>query len=335
MKILYIGNKLSKHGVNATTIETLGPLLEQSGMKVHYASSQKNKIFRLFDMLAKTITLGRKSNYILIDTYSTYNFWYAFAVSQLARTLSIKYIPILHGGELPQRLRSCPKLSKMIFSNAFVNVAPSGYLIDAFATQGYSNVIFIPNSIEIADYKFKKRSDLKPKLLWVRAFSRIYNPEMAVQVMSKLKLDFSAVELCMVGPEKDGSMQETKLLAAQLGLKVEFPGKLTKRSWITLSEDYDIFINTTHQDNTPVSVIEAMALGLPIISTNVGGLSFLLDNDKTAVLVNDNDINAMAEGIKTILRNQEFALNLSLNAKAVADGFDSEKVMKKWTEILN
>ena len=334
MKILYIGNKLSKHGNNATTIETLGPLLESAEMVVKYASSQKNKAIRLFDMLAKTLLFGRKSDYILIDTYSTYNFWYAFSISQLARLLKVNYIPILHGGELPARLRKNRKLSKMIFANSYINVAPSGYLVDAFSAAGYKNVIYIPNSITIAEYPFKERRNLQPKLLWVRAFSRIYNPEMAVQVLLKLKQDFPQTELCMVGPEKDGSMQETKMLAQQLNLKIDFPGKLTKSSWTKLSESYDIFINTTHQDNMPVSVIEAMALGLAIVSTNVGGIPFLLENQKTALLVDDNDIYAMTENIKILLRDKQYAQDLTLNAKTVADGFDSEKVQLQWIEIL-
>jgi len=78
----------------------------------------------------------------------------------------------------------------------------------------------------------------------------------------------------MVGPDKDSSLGEAKDLAKQLGVaeSVTFTGVLPKAQWHQLSEKFDIFINTTNIDNMPVSIIEAMALGLPIVSTNAGGL---------------------------------------------------------------
>ena len=80
----------------------------------------------------------------------------------------------------------------------------------------------------------------------------------------------------MVGPDKDGSLEKTKQYAKEKGVlhRVRFTGGLSKTEWIELSKDYNIFINTTNVDNTPVSVMEAMALGFPVISTNVGGVPF-------------------------------------------------------------
>ena len=109
----------------------------------------------------------------------------------------------------------------------------------------------------------------------------------------------------MVGPDKDGMKPNLKKIANLKNLNVEFAGKLSKKKWVKYSEQYDIFLNTTHYDNTPISVIEAMALGLPVISTNVGGIPFLLKDRQTALLVADNDIQAMSEAIKELIINDE------------------------------
>lgn len=332
--LLYIGNKLSSQGITATTIETLGPLLESAGFNVRYASEKKNKLLRLLDMMVQTIRYKSETDCVIIDTYSTYNFWYAFAVSQLARIFEIRYIPILHGGELPKRLQQNPVLCKMIFKHAYRNVAPSGYLLQAFSQAGFLNTIFIPNSIKLDDYQFKVRENYGPKLLWVRSFSKIYNPEMALHVLADLQKDFPHAQLCMIGPEKDGALKSSKNLAKQLKLDVKFTGKLPKIEWVKLSEAYDIFINTTHYDNTPVSVIEVMVLGLPVVSTNVGGLPFLLEDRKTALLVDDNDVAAMSNNIRILLSDKKYATDLAQNAYEVAKGFDSEKVKQQWVEIL-
>ena len=108
--ILYIGNALSRHGKNPTAIETLGTLLEQNGFAVTYSSSKINKVFRLLDMILTTGRNLKKVDYVLIDTYSTQNFWYAVLISQICRFAKLKYLPILHGGYLPERIAKNPKL---------------------------------------------------------------------------------------------------------------------------------------------------------------------------------------------------------------------------------
>ena len=333
--LLYIGNKLSQHGYTVTSIETLGAFFENEGYQLNYASSKKNKVLRFFDMLLKTWKFHKVTDFVIIDTYSTSNFWYALAVSQLCRLLKIKYIPILRGGDLPNRLKKNPKLCAMIFNNAFKNVAPSKYLMHYFELAKIKNLVYIPNTIELDNYPFKLRENLEPKLLWVRSFAKIYNPKMAIDVLAIVKKQFPDASLCMVGPEKDGSLAETKKYAAELGLEVAFPGRLSKKDWIALSENYDLFLNTTHFDNTPVSVMEALALGLPVITTNVGGIPFLLEHRKTAFLIADGNVKEMANAVIDLLENSHIAISLSQNSRELSKSFDWEQVKQSWNKILN
>lgn len=334
MKLLYLGNQLSKHGYNKTTIETLGLQLEQEGYEVYYASDKKSFLFRLLDMMWAVFVYRKQVSYVLIDTYSTRAFWYSFVCSQLARVFNIKYIPILHGGNLPNRLQKNPKLCQMVFANAYQNVAPSGYLRQAFQEAGFTNVIYIPNSIEIEKYSFKIRTEFTPKLLWVRAFATIYNPEMAVKVLFELQRKYPNASLTMVGPDKDGSLQTTKSFAEYIGITVRFTGKLSKEDWWQLASEHDIFINTTHFDNTPISVMEAMALGLPVVSTNVGGIPYLLTDKENALLVNDNDVVAMTTAICSLLDNQKKTKALALNSRNFIEQMDWNVVKEEWKQVL-
>ncbi|MCL9805091.1 glycosyltransferase family 4 protein [Flavobacterium amniphilum] len=332
--LLYIGNKLSGKGLNATTVETLGLALEGEGFGVFYASAKRNLLFRLFDMCWSVVRHRKQVSMVLIDTYSTSAFWYAFFVSQLCRLLRLTYIPILHGGNLPGRLDKNPYLSKLIFKNAYRNVAPSEYLQSVFVKFGFTNVCHIPNSIEISNYKFLERDFNSPKLLWVRAFSEIYNPKMAVDVFQSIKKKYPDAELCMVGPDKDGSLISTRSYAESLDLIVTFTGRLSKQEWVSLSEDFNIFINTTHFDNTPVSIMEAMALGLPVISTNVGGIPFLLESKETALLVQDNDAYAMEQAIELLMQDSSVRI-IASNARKKAELWDWKVVKNQWIEILS
>jgi glycosyltransferase involved in cell wall biosynthesis len=272
---------------------------------------------------------------VLIDTYSTQNFYYALLVSQLCRVLKLPYIPILHGGNLPYRLRHNLGLSQCIFKHAAYNIAPSLYLKDAFEANGYTNVRYIPNSIELSNYPFKQRDFETPKLLWVRSFASLYHPQLAVQVLKALRDQGVDAELCMVGPDSDGTLAEVQALAKRLHVKVTFTGKLTKPEWTALATDYNVFINTTNFDNTPVSVIEAMALGLPVVSTNVGGMPYLINHEVDGLLVPPMDVKAMVAAILHLFEDPSKREQLIMNARNKVEGFDWEVVKHQWGLSLN
>ncbi len=222
----------------------------------------------------------------------------------------------------------------MIFRNAFINIAPSSYLYEAFRKNGYTNLKYIPNTIELQLYTESLKKFDVPKLLWVRSFARIYNPLMAVKVFIRLRKKYPDAQLCMIGPKKDESYEKTVRFAKKNKVEVQFTGKLSKEEWIAVSKDYNVFINTTHFDNTPISVIEAMALGLPVVSTNVGGIPYLLQHETNALLTENNDVEDMAAQIERLFKEAKLAEVLAKNAKDTVQGFDWKVVKKQWIDLL-
>jgi len=332
IKVLYIGNNLVKKTKYNTSMEVLSRLLTKENISIIKSSNKTNKLFRILAMCFSVIK-NRKVAYLLIDTFSTSNFYFALATSQIARILKIKYIPILRGGNLPHRLDTSKDLSKLVFKNSYKNIAPSNYLKTEFEKRGYKTD-FIPNILEIENYQFKERNPLQPKILWVRAFKYLYNPMMAIEVLKIVKEKYSKVTLCMVGPQTDDSFIATKQLVKKYGLEqsVEFTGVLPKEEWHQKSKEFDVFINTTNFDNTPVSVMEAMALGLPVVSTNVGGMPYLLENNVDGILVDKENPQQMAAAIiKMVEENNPL---LAKNARKKAESFGWNVVREKWLAIL-
>ena len=332
--VLYVGNALSHSGKNITSIETLSIHLKED-YNIKIASIKPNRTLRLLDMMGLILKNTKNTDRVLIDTYSTLNFYYALVISQLCRAFKLHYIPILHGGNLESRLKKNPRLSKLIFKNAKCLVSPSKFLKSKFEIYGYTNLIFIPNTIQINNYQFKSRAVDTIKLLWVRSFSKIYNPKLAILVLEALINKGYKAQLTMVGPDSDNSLNELKALALNKKLTVDFTGKLTQLEWITRSKTHNIFINTTNLDNAPVSVIEAMALGLPIVSTNVGGLPFLVENELEGLLVKPDDIKAMANAIIRLKEDNLLKDKLIFNARVKAETFDWSHVKQSWNRLLN
>lgn len=307
-------------------------MLEDNGHELRYASSARNKGVRLIEMILMTVRNSRWADVVLIDTYSTSNFWYAAIVSQICRILSVRYAPILHGGNLPVRLKSNPWLSKMIFKNAAFCVAPSPYLANAFETAGYS-VCHIPNPVDVTAFKSLKRVSVSAKLIWVRSLTELYNPKMALQVMVILKDDFPDVSLKMVGPDR-GMLSELQEFAQANELDVTFTGKLTKVEWAKLADSCDVFLNTSTVDNAPFSILEALALGLFVVSTDVGGIPFLIKHEHHGLLVRSGDIHAMAQSIRRLIADSNLRKTIVCEASKLISDSSSVEVVKKWNEIL-
>ena len=156
---------------------------------------------------------------------------------------------------------------------------------------------------------------------------------MAIRVLKNLKNDGIDASLCMVGPD-GGLLKEVKQLAEQLQVNVKFTGKLTKAEWINLSKDYNVFINTTNFDNMPISVIEAMALGLPVVSTNVGGIPFLIKHEKQGVLVEQNNEQEMANAIKYLIDNKSKTEDIVKSARQNVEQFSWNNVKQLWFDVL-
>lgn len=333
-KLLYIGNRLVRHGLPPTSADILPARFEELGFEVIVASDKRNKPLRLLDMLFTVFKNRKDADYILIDTYSTLNFYYAVAVAALARFYSILYIPILHGGNLPERLSKSKRISEKLFQQAKINIAPSAYLKNDFKNAGFLNVIHIPNFLEIESYPFLERRNISYKLLWVRSFDEIYNPKLALKIVEILLKKGKDVSLCMVGPEKDGSLAACKKIVQAKNLPVTFTGILKKEEWISLSRNFDIFINTTNFDNMPVSVMEAMALGIPVISTNVGGLPFLIEHRKTGILLPPNDEQAFVKAIGSLIQDSSQVLSMTKEARKKILTKDWSRVKNLWLSVL-
>ena len=283
-----------------------------------------------------TIARNSRRSVVLIATYSTSAFQFAWLCALVCRILKVPYIPCLHGGNLPERINRSPKRAASVFANSFMNVAVSGYLQKSMIDNGWKSVV-IPNNINISSYPFRPRTACSPTIVWVRSFHKIYNPELAINILHQLVQTHPGAKLTMVGPDKDGSLEECIKLARILGVehKVYFTGLLSRDEWVQIATDCDIFINTTNFDNLPVSVIEAMALGIITISTNVGGVPYLLEHEQTGLLVPAGNEPAFVDAILRVLNDHELSTRLSIAGLKKAEEFDWSRVKVAWNNLFS
>lgn len=333
--ILYLGNFLSSRGGSRQPCEELVPRFQSRGWQLITASIVRNRTGRLIDML--WTVWHRRNDYevAVIDLFSGFSFVWAELTSRLLKFLNKRLVVVMHGGGLPEFAAKHPRHIRGLLARADRVLSPSKYLSEQMATYA-KGIELLPNGIELSAYTPKDSAYVSPKLVWLRAFCQIYNPTLAVDVAARLKPEFPQLHLTMVGPDKDGSLAVVQTRAHELGVAdcLELPGGVPKSEvpgWLSRG---DIFINTTNVDNMPVSVIEAMACGMCVVSTNVGGLSYLLEHEVDALLVPPNDAEAMAAAVRRLLTELSLAEKLSRNARAKAEQFDWSNVLPQWERLF-
>lgn len=334
-KIIYIGNYLSEHQRTPNFNIFLAAKLETLGYKVIKASSQKNQLLRLLDMWYTIIRERKGTTHVFIDVFSSRAFWFAWTCCKICLFLRIPYICLVRGGAIENRIRKSPEKCRYLFEHSHSNIAPSEHHVEVLKKNGFETV-YIPNFLELDRYPFKKRKDILPHLFWVRSLHKIYQPMMAVRILERLLAVYPEARLTMVGPDKDGSLKELEGYIQKKGLQkhITFTGLLSKAEWHALSDSHDIFLNTTSIDNHPVSVIEAMALGLPIVSTNAGGLNKLLNHRINALLSDPDDEDLMLKHICELMAQPDLCEKLSLQGRKRVEEFDWKIIRDKYIQIL-
>jgi glycosyltransferase involved in cell wall biosynthesis len=332
---MLVGNFLSKTGIRSVC-EDLAEHLSASGHSVFTTSRRKSRSFRFVDMTSTVWRQRHKYSVALVDVYSGLAFLWAESVCWLLRRSRKPYILTMHGGKLPDFARRSPKrVHRLLNSAAFVST-PSRYLLEQMSPYR-CDLQLVPNPLNLGFYKFRLRTQPQAKLIWLRAFHEVYNPSQAPKVLASLIADFPEIHLAMIGPDKgDGSLQRTQEEAGRLGVlnQISFVGSIPKSHVSEWINSGDIFLNTTSVDNTPVTILEAMACGLPVISTNAGGIPYLLENDYNALLVPRDDPDAMAAAVRRVLTEPGLAAYLARNARQKVEHFDWSIILPEWETLL-
>ena len=334
--ILLIGNFLSSSLGTRGVSEDLRLRLLARGWQVISASRRANRLLRLWDMLWVTWRFRKQYRAANVDVFSGQAFRWAEMVSFLLRTLGKKYNLTLRGGGLPDFAARHPRRVQRLLPTASSVNTPSRYLQQAFRTIR-PDIQWLPNGLDLAQYHPREREYSQPRLVWLRAFHSTYQPQVAVEVLAHLRSEGWDCTLTMVGPDKhDGTYAAAVALAKDKNIWdfIQTPGAVEKAAVPAWLDQGNIFLNTTRFESFGVSVLEAAACGLPIVTTNVGELPYLWQDGVDALLVPPDDPDAMAAAVQRILTEPGLAQRLTANARQKAQSFDWAAVLPQWEELL-
>ncbi|MFZ5539297.1 MAG: glycosyltransferase family 4 protein [Pseudomonadota bacterium] len=221
--------------------------------------------------------------------------WHLFAAPAvwLARLRGVPVLVNYRGGEAESFLQRQARWVRPTLRLARVLAVPSGFLQSVFARHGVAAEV-VPNVVDLARFAPAARRTPAQHIVVTRNLEQIYDIPTALRAFAKIRSRFPAARLTVAG--SGPALDSLRRLAQELGVSeaVRFTGRLDNDRIAELYREADLAINPSTVDNMPISLLEAMASGVPIVSTNVGGVPFVVEHERTALLVPARDPDAMA-----------------------------------------
>ena len=209
-------------------------------------------------------------------------------------------------------------------------VVPSGYLVEVFGRFGI-RAEAIANTVNLSRFKFRKRAPLQPVILSNRNLESLYNVECILRAFALIQNRLSEARLIVAGDGSERKRLESLSAALRLS-NVEFIGQVPPEKMPELYDQADIFINASNIDNMPVSHIEAFAAGLAVVTTDAGGIPYIVAEDRNGLIVSCGDHEALARSVVRLLEDAELAERLIKTARADCEKYTWAAVREEWVE---
>jgi glycosyltransferase involved in cell wall biosynthesis len=273
------------------------------------------------------------------DVFSGQTFWVADIVRKIAIRRKKRVIMNLQGGRFLDYLgETARRLNtyKNWTSTGIAIISPSSFLARGLKGLCNAEVQIVPNFIDLRNFPYKPNSRTGTRLLWVRAFNDVYQPEIAIEALADLRKKHRSVWLTMVGPDK-GKLPVIRDLIGRLDLGdcVEITGPIPNEKLHEYFSTHDVYLNTTAYESFGLAVFEAASCGIPIVSTCVGELPFIWKDYRNIIFVKNQSGGAFADTVCELFENRSLMEAIRVDARAVAERYSWVNVEPVWRRLLS
>lgn len=259
----------------------------------------------------------------------------SFLLSPLPAMLVARWLgrPVLlnyHSGEAPDHLRRS-RVARQALASVERIVVPSRFLADVFAGFGLETDV-VPNVVDRSAFTFRLRDPIGPRFLSTRNLEPMYNVRCTLEAFAHVQAGHPDATLTVVG---SGSQERAlKAEVERLGVRgVRFAGRVPPEAIASFYADADIYLQSPEIDNMPLSVLEAFASGLPVVSTDAGGVPAIVTDGVNGLLSPAGDDRALAASALRLLREPDLARDMALAGYAASESYTWASVRGRWLSI--
>ena len=261
--------------------------------------------------------------------------WHVFAAPAIwvARLRRVPVVVNFRGGEAAAFLAKSARCVAWSLRRTARLIVPSGYLQQVFGQHGLDAHI-VPNVVDLQRFHpAPVGAERELRLMVARNLEPIYDNATALRAFAQVLQVQPAARLTVAGTGPE--LAALQALAQELGVgtRVEFAGRLDRDAMAQRLRHCAVALNPSRIDNTPNSVLEALASGVPVVSTDVGGVPFLVQHERTALLVPPGDPQAMAQQVLRLLQEPELAARLAANGLRDAQRYTWPMVAPGLSEV--
>ena len=347
--IALVGPLPPPHGGMANQTKQLARLLESEGAAVNVVRTNApyrprliagvrgvRALFRFVPYLRALRRAARDATLFHVMANSGWA-WHLFAAPALyvAHTSGVPVVLNYRGGDAERFFTRSYRTVERSLRWADDVIVPSQFLKDVFEKFG-ARARVVPNIIDLDRFRPSSQGSLNgsgPRVLIARNLEPIYDIETGIRAFATLRGSFreATLDVAGSGPER----KRLEALAGELGLSdaVRFLGRVDNVDMPRLYAAADIALNTSLVDNMPISVLEALASGVPIVSTDVGGVPALVEDEREALLVPPRDPESMARTLVSLWRSPEKWSALRDAGLKKARTFGWDVVREQWAEV--
>jgi glycosyltransferase involved in cell wall biosynthesis len=271
----------------------------------------------------------READVVHVFSASYWSFLIAVAPALLAaRRFGKRILLNYHSGEAEDHLERWGALVHPWLALAHEIVVPSEYLRAVFARHGYP-ARAVPNLVDTTRFRYRDRMPPHARFLSARNLEPYYRVDVTLEAFALVRERFPSATLTIAG---DGS-ERGRLVrrAATLGERgIRFVGRVDPAQMPTYYEAADVFVNSSIVDNQPLSVLEAFAAGLPVVSTATGDIAALVRDGETGLVVPPDDPAATAKALTVVLEYPVRALRMARQARSEVEAFTWSRLRDQW-----
>ena len=336
MKIAIVGPSPPPNGGMAMQTAQLCKLLTKQGHEVGFIATNEPYqpqwvgqivILRaLFRLLRYSWSLKNQlNNYQVIHLManSGWSFYlFSLPVIYVAAWLKIPVIVNYRGGGAKSFFARAWPFIKGAFFRVDRVIVPSQFLQQIFKTYDVDAKI-IPNIIDLSVFEFKENDMLDHPIHVVvtRNLEPIYDNATAIKGFTLFAKNHPNCRLTVAGSGHEEAMLKQLVWQLKIADKVDFVGRISRDEIAKLYQSADILINSSLVDNTPNSLIEALACGLVVISSNVGGIPHLVKHNQHALLVEPKRADLIAQQLSLVVADPNLAHKLAVNGHQLVQQF--------------